>query len=608
MSIRDKFFEDKAVGALWDVAVSIKRGNPLPLDSTSVFESVAALEAYLNDKSTIAYPGQVVAVVGKDGDAEFTKIYYIDHELVYHEVGKEVDLTNYATKEDLANAIAEATPKADERTIENNNGVLGLANVDDLTFENVSTYNIVIKKNDDGKAYVDYQIPSATTVEGLDTRLTAAEDAIDDLEEAVGKPSGDTNSASGLFKAIEDEVTRSVTADQHFGTRLKNIESFVGGLTNPLQFLGVSYYEPTGPVVTLVDGSSTAAKSGDVVLYGDKEYIYDGANWALFGDAGDLVTHSELQQAVESLEGNIKQANWNQEDVNASDYIIGRTHYEYTTYATSPIDSTDEDTFIDFIDDEKGICQVIINNDGVKRNAVYSEDPLDRYVHIWTVNVDGTTYTCKYDSDENFELITEPAATWAFYPKAGTKVQQLDPKYVDAYTKAEADAKFIDENELAEAIGNIKIPEIPEYVDTNTEYELTLAEDGLTVQLTSNIPGALPGDSGKAKIDTYTKKEIDDKISEIDAKIPPEVGEDNIIEIIKVNGEALPVKDKTVEILLATADKAGVVKSSTAENNVKVNDDGTMTVNNINVNKLVQTEYIILNGGNAALDFPIENN
>ena len=35
----DKFFADKAVGALWDVAVSIKRGNPLPLDKDAVIKA-----------------------------------------------------------------------------------------------------------------------------------------------------------------------------------------------------------------------------------------------------------------------------------------------------------------------------------------------------------------------------------------------------------------------------------------------------------------------------------------------------------------------------------------------------------------------------------------
>ena len=81
MSIRDDFFAAKAKGSLWDVAVSIKRGNPLPLDADSIFDSYAALEAYAAD--VLAYPGQVVAVVNTDS----TGIYYLDQDLAIQPVG-----------------------------------------------------------------------------------------------------------------------------------------------------------------------------------------------------------------------------------------------------------------------------------------------------------------------------------------------------------------------------------------------------------------------------------------------------------------------------------------------------------------------------------------
>lgn len=81
MSIRDDFFAAKAKGSLWDVAVSIKRGNPLPLDADSIFESYAALEAYAAD--VLAYPGQLVAVVNADS----TGIYYLDQDLAIQPVG-----------------------------------------------------------------------------------------------------------------------------------------------------------------------------------------------------------------------------------------------------------------------------------------------------------------------------------------------------------------------------------------------------------------------------------------------------------------------------------------------------------------------------------------
>lgn len=92
MSIRDDFFAAKLNGSLWDVAVSIKRGNPLPLDADSIFDSYAALEAYAAD--VLAYPGQVVAVVNEDS----TGIYYLDQNLAIHPVG--------------------VSPSGDEKTIE----------------------------------------------------------------------------------------------------------------------------------------------------------------------------------------------------------------------------------------------------------------------------------------------------------------------------------------------------------------------------------------------------------------------------------------------------------------------------------------------------------
>lgn len=92
--ISTKFFADKAVGALWDVAVSIKRGNPLPLDKDAVVHNLTELEALKT--SPVTYPGQIVAVICDavldENDVvvtpETTTLYYFDHNLEYHEVGK----------------------------------------------------------------------------------------------------------------------------------------------------------------------------------------------------------------------------------------------------------------------------------------------------------------------------------------------------------------------------------------------------------------------------------------------------------------------------------------------------------------------------------------
>ena len=72
---------------------------------------------------------------------------------------------------------------------------------------------------------------------------------------------------------------------------------------------------------------------------------------------------------------------------------------------------------------------------------------------------------------------------------------------------------------------------------------------------------------------------------------------------VKIGDTPLTVgEDGVAAIPIATADAAGAVKGSVAENTVAISGDGTMTVNNINVNKLIQTEneLLILDGGTSA--------
>lgn len=74
----------------------------------------------------------------------------------------------------------------------------------------------------------------------------------------------------------------------------------------------------------------------------------------------------------------------------------------------------------------------------------------------------------------------------------------------------------------------------------------------------------------------------------------------NVIESIKLNGTALNIDAKAVNIPLVTADTAGIVISSADENAISyVN--GIGTVNSLNINKLAQTEgdVLIIDGGNA---------
>lgn len=70
---------------------------------------------------------------------------------------------------------------------------------------------------------------------------------------------------------------------------------------------------------------------------------------------------------------------------------------------------------------------------------------------------------------------------------------------------------------------------------------------------------------------------------------------------ITAGGLALPVLENTVDIPIALSESLGLVKSSYAENEIRVKEDGTMEVNDINVNKLTQTkgDFIVLDSGNS---------
>lgn len=197
MSIRDDFFASKAVGALWDVAVSIKRGNPLPLDSNSVFESYEALETYV--AGPLAYPGQVVAVVGESS----TNIYYLNQNLGIQAVG--------------------GVPSVDDKTIELNNDTLSLYNfekffykfieetVDETTGETVKAHyeKVAVSETNPWKAGLepkvvlegdDYVIgwfePKDTIIEELQDTVAELKTSTETLDDSI-------NGENGLVKQID---------------------------------------------------------------------------------------------------------------------------------------------------------------------------------------------------------------------------------------------------------------------------------------------------------------------------------------------------------------------------------------------------------------------
>ena len=81
------------------------------------------------------------------------------------------------------------------------------------------------------------------------------------------------------------------------------------------------------------------------------------------------------------------------------------------------------------------------------------------------------------------------------------------------------------------------------------------------------------------------------------------VDENKVLSIVKVSADKVDGLIDVINdtVVVATSEKAGLVKGSSAENKVKVESDGTMSVNSVNVDKLVQAygHEFVLNGGKA---------
>lgn len=91
-------------------------------------------------------------------------------------------------------------------------------------------------------------------------------------------------------------------------------------------------------------------------------------------------------------------------------------------------------------------------------------------------------------------------------------------------------------------------------------------------------------------------------IAELEAVKPAEAGAQvNKIESIKVGTEALPISSKSVTLPIATAASLGLVKVDNTS--IEINDEGTIGVKALNVNKLfiADSDTLILNGGDSSL-------
>lgn len=109
---------------------------------------------------------------------------------------------------------------------------------------------------------------------------------------------GNVNNTSDANKPISNaqkEVnTAQAATNTSLGNRITALENQISGVTGAMHFLGttstaVSDGGTQAPTINDTAVSTANLKSGDVVLYGQQEFIWNGTKWELFGDEGSYV-------------------------------------------------------------------------------------------------------------------------------------------------------------------------------------------------------------------------------------------------------------------------------------------------------------------------------
>lgn len=138
--------------------------------------------------------------------------------------------------------------------------------------------------------------------------------------------------------------------------------------------------------------------------------------------------------------------------------------------------------------------------------------------------------------------------------------------------------------------------------------EFTLDENGkLNIKALGQdkITGLADALAGKVSTETGKGLSSNDYTDEEKTKLANlEIGAQvNILEAISIGGTDAPISDKKVDIPVATAEKLGVVKGSSAKDQISVGEDGIMSINTVSISKIVQAadETLIINGDNSGL-------
>lgn len=503
---REEFFNSLNTGTKWDVGVAINRNNPLPLDASSVYESLEALTNYATTSKTV-YVGQICTVVGTD-------------EVAAYQI---TSIGEGATVVKLAASSASGDVAGDITLLQ-------------------------------------------TKVGQLETKVSTLEGLIGDSENGISKDVSDNAAAIATVEDKIGTVTEGKTLVEMIGEAVYD-DTALAGRVSTIE----SDYLKTADKTELTEAIATAKQEAIATVLGE-------------GTSADFDTLKEI-------------ADWILSDTTGAAALITRV----TTIENDYLKGTDKTELQGEIDALETFVGTL--PEGATSTTVVA--------YIQEV-VDGLKIG---DYAKASELTALADRVTAIETKLATVAEGAQVNIIDSVDTAQF---AIDGNKnltlLDIAMG--KVTGLTDALAGKADKGTTLAEYGITDAYTktetlekiaekiTEINGGESAGEVLGQLNSY--KEInDDRVDTIEAKVNTiaEGAQVNVLESVKVGGTVLEIAEKAVNIPVATDTVLGVVMSSTAENKISVGTDGTMEVNSVNVNKLVQTEgeTLVLNGGSATV-------
>lgn len=546
-----------------DFAVGINRLTAFPLDPKSYFESydaavaAAATAEPAGSTNTAYYYGNPVVVVENNK----AKIYQIQPDKTLSGVGEEIVINENVFTKDAEGKLS----------------LYGFA---------TAVAGAQLTVGTDGK--LSWVKPDTTTVDGLSTKVATLETNIGNLQTEIGKKANSEDvynktDIDGRLTTVTEEIAKKANAADVYTKDEADlaIDAAVAGASHLTRQIVTAE-----KLTELIADPTTAA---DNVIYMQKfssgkgkdnykEYMRFGAEGSysieLIGDTSvDLTDYAKTTDVNTALESYAK--------TTVTDNLANQIAAN-TTAIGQKADTTVVETLSGKVD--KNIGDITALTEAVNGKASQADlTALTTTVEGHTADLATLTNTVagKADASAVTELTTKvtkntndlAALTTTVDGKVDKVTSEVDGKQV-AWTLLSPTNKTKLDNLVLNEDGTVGIS------GSVAAEKVTGLADWVTGQRDST-PGLLSA-ADEAKLDGIA-----------------EGAQVNVIEAIKLAGqtENLAIIDKVVELPFATGEVAGIVKTS-AE--VGLDSNNALEVKSLNVNKLVQTEDVLLNCGGAA--------